>query len=526
MTLSNDASLRRSTAKTQNKEQVKDLQTLLKDLGYYTRSIDGDFGYYTEQAVKSFQKQYSLTVDGWAGPITCKKLNEVTKAREEAKKVINTIDLTNLKLNCNEISLKEGSTDITNVVKLQTILKELGYYTRQVDGEFGPYTTEAVKAFQKATNHDPDGWFGPKTCPDLNKKYEEKKKKDELKVTGKIYEDLKNPTTQRLSYKIKTLKEIAQKVTQPTTTTTATESKEGETTETSTSENSEDHKDKASAENLKEIEFNDINTINITQDNDGLSYDGSFETPYSVDKLNAMRRFQKIEIHCYKNDKEYYCHKGYISDIKIAQKDTYLALTVNVTSYSSFLNEQIEYNGTAKKSEHIKKICEKVGLKAEVNTAGLKDDDYTMKVQETKTDGTTSTTDSGGTGDGSMTRAEIFEIAKKWGYGGFSTSDPQTAYNAYKNGTRSFDCYGASACLYYMFSKFTKVGVQVMHYHSSYSRSGTHRTIQLKENGQWINPPEYKQMTRMLRVIDSETKTTLTYNGVIMSTDNKVVTNK
>ena len=125
-----------------------------------------------------------------------------------------------------------------------------------------------------------------------------------------------------------------------------------------------------------------------------------------------------------------------------------------------------------------------------------------------------------------MTRAEIFEIAKKWGYGGFSTSDPQTAYNAYKNGTRSFDCYGASACLYYMFSKFTKVGVQVMHYHSSYSRSGTHRTIQLKENGQWINPPEYKQMTRMLRVIDSETKTTLTYNGVIMSTDNKVVTNK
>jgi len=53
-------------------QDVIDLQTMLYKLGYDLGSygIDGDFGRSTEQAVKSFQHDNKLTVDGVAGPMT------------------------------------------------------------------------------------------------------------------------------------------------------------------------------------------------------------------------------------------------------------------------------------------------------------------------------------------------------------------------------------------------------------------------------------------------------------------------
>ena len=58
-------------------ETVKELQTLLKKLGYYTGVIDGDYGNLTEEAVKKYQKTTgTLAVDGIVGPITCKHLQK------------------------------------------------------------------------------------------------------------------------------------------------------------------------------------------------------------------------------------------------------------------------------------------------------------------------------------------------------------------------------------------------------------------------------------------------------------------
>ena len=53
-------------------ENVVILQTLLSDRGYNLGSygIDGDFGPATENAVRTFQKDHGLTVDGIAGPKT------------------------------------------------------------------------------------------------------------------------------------------------------------------------------------------------------------------------------------------------------------------------------------------------------------------------------------------------------------------------------------------------------------------------------------------------------------------------
>jgi peptidoglycan hydrolase-like protein with peptidoglycan-binding domain len=54
---------------------VKDVQTKLKNLGYYKSSIDGIAGSNMISAIKSFQKANSLTADGIAGTKTLDKLN-------------------------------------------------------------------------------------------------------------------------------------------------------------------------------------------------------------------------------------------------------------------------------------------------------------------------------------------------------------------------------------------------------------------------------------------------------------------
>ena len=49
---------------------VKQIQTKLKNWGYYSGAVDGVYGSATESAVKSFQKKNGLTVDGKVGPQT------------------------------------------------------------------------------------------------------------------------------------------------------------------------------------------------------------------------------------------------------------------------------------------------------------------------------------------------------------------------------------------------------------------------------------------------------------------------
>lgn len=53
---------------------VKQIQTKLKNWGYYSGSVDGIYGSRTESAVKSFQAKNGLTVDGKAGPRTLQAL--------------------------------------------------------------------------------------------------------------------------------------------------------------------------------------------------------------------------------------------------------------------------------------------------------------------------------------------------------------------------------------------------------------------------------------------------------------------
>ena len=78
-------------------EQVRELQTILQQQGYYNGRIDGDYGDLTVSSVKAYQKKQGLLQDGVFGPVTCKKLQADTKPTNTDKTVNYTI-FTNTKL--------------------------------------------------------------------------------------------------------------------------------------------------------------------------------------------------------------------------------------------------------------------------------------------------------------------------------------------------------------------------------------------------------------------------------------------
>ncbi|MBW0932900.1 C40 family peptidase, partial [Priestia megaterium] len=61
-------------------EQVRDLQSKLRNKGYYTYNIDGIFGSITEQAVRKLQADHNISTDGIVGPNTIKALSQTSSS--------------------------------------------------------------------------------------------------------------------------------------------------------------------------------------------------------------------------------------------------------------------------------------------------------------------------------------------------------------------------------------------------------------------------------------------------------------
>ena len=55
-------------------EKVKEIQTKLKQWGYYKGNVDGIYGPSTVSAVKAFQKKHGITADGIVGSKTAEKI--------------------------------------------------------------------------------------------------------------------------------------------------------------------------------------------------------------------------------------------------------------------------------------------------------------------------------------------------------------------------------------------------------------------------------------------------------------------
>lgn len=143
-------------------ERVTALQQKLKNLGYYTGTVDGDYGDGTVKAVKAFQSRNGLTADGVAGEATLKLIHSgnAKKAATPSPKPTATPKPTSS-------ALRVGSTG-AKVKSMQQRLKALGYYTGSVDGTFGEGTRKALVAFQKANRLTADGVAGTATLNKLH----------------------------------------------------------------------------------------------------------------------------------------------------------------------------------------------------------------------------------------------------------------------------------------------------------------------------------------------------------------------
>ena len=144
-------------------EDVRTVQRKLKELGFYKGSVDGDFGEGTETAVKAFQKQYGLTVDGKVGPNTLAKL---VSARQTAKPAVTPTPKPTATPAYENTYLRLGDSG-TAVRRMQERLISLGYLAGTATGSFDAATESGVIAFQNRHTSYSDGVAGPKTLQAL-----------------------------------------------------------------------------------------------------------------------------------------------------------------------------------------------------------------------------------------------------------------------------------------------------------------------------------------------------------------------
>ncbi len=133
-------------------EAVTKLQTRLQELGYYADAVDGQFGQGTRNAVTAFQQQHGLVADGVLGPATSELLYS-----DAAMPAVTPVPT----------DTPAPTQDTTSTAAIQQRLKELGYYTGDVDGLTGPGTKAAVKKFQQQHGLQADGICGPATAAAL-----------------------------------------------------------------------------------------------------------------------------------------------------------------------------------------------------------------------------------------------------------------------------------------------------------------------------------------------------------------------
>jgi len=143
---------------------VQDLQELLlKKVNVGGLKADGDFGRITKLAVSVFQHRAFLEIDGVVGPKTWNVLlNGGVKHLPTLRRGAQGALVERLQ----KAMFLGSKTGPFNV--LQSAVNSRGYYFGRIDGDFGPMTEQAVKAYQQAPLSQPplsptDGVVGPDT---------------------------------------------------------------------------------------------------------------------------------------------------------------------------------------------------------------------------------------------------------------------------------------------------------------------------------------------------------------------------
>ncbi len=126
--------------------EVLDIQTRLRALGMKIDDEQGSFGASTKQAVRTFQQQRGILVDGIVGPHTWEELVGAS-----------------WRLGDRNLYLMQPLMRGDDVAALQRRLNALGFDAGREDGIFGKNSLRAVRGFQKEYGVPEDGIFGPKS---------------------------------------------------------------------------------------------------------------------------------------------------------------------------------------------------------------------------------------------------------------------------------------------------------------------------------------------------------------------------
>ena len=127
-------------------DEIEEYQKLLYALGYLTYTPDGIFGKQTQNAVRRFQEENGLVVDGCLGKSTIKLL---------------------MSGKCDPFAFTVGMEG-ADVQRIQERLAHYGYLkSSQVTGYYGDKTKDAVKTFQSRNKLTSDGVVGYETIDRL-----------------------------------------------------------------------------------------------------------------------------------------------------------------------------------------------------------------------------------------------------------------------------------------------------------------------------------------------------------------------
>lgn len=149
----------------------RQLSRIAKDYPSFGKpEVTGTFDAATEQCVKNFQKQFSLTVDGLVGKATWYKISYIYVSVKDLSELTSegeTATGTESSGIWPGVVLKRGSTG-SEVEQVQFWLSELAQFNSAlpdltVDGNFGAATERAVKVFQQEQGLTADGVVGQAT---------------------------------------------------------------------------------------------------------------------------------------------------------------------------------------------------------------------------------------------------------------------------------------------------------------------------------------------------------------------------
>ena len=160
-------------------EQVRVIQTKLKNWGYYDGAVDGVFGSQTTQAVKYFQRKNGLTADGIVGPATLKALGMSgggSPTQDASVDLLARVISAEARGEPYSGQVAVGAVILNRVEHpsfpntIAGVVYQPGAFTCMVDGQFNePVAESAVRAARDALNGaDPSGgaiyYFNPNTA--------------------------------------------------------------------------------------------------------------------------------------------------------------------------------------------------------------------------------------------------------------------------------------------------------------------------------------------------------------------------